>query len=186
MKIFAVDAETDGLYGRTIAIGAVCGADVFHARIPMDNPSARASESGYSSWRPNSHIKNDWVRDNVIPVIWRISTEYPSSEALEEEFWQFYRQHANGATVIAHCAAPVEASLFRRCIEPVLFERAFQGPLPLHDLGTLLLALGEDPASDDAYMAKHGLTPPPGRAHDPLYDARVTEIIWVHAMGRLT
>lgn len=186
MKIFAVDAETDGLYGRTIAIGAVCGDAVFHARIPVDDPKACASAMGYSSsWRPNTHIQSDWVRENVLPVIYPIEETFATTHDLEEAFWRFYRTHATDATVIAHCGAPVEANLFRHCIE-VDEERTFQGPLPLHELGTLLLALGEEPSSDDAYVRRHGLALPDGRAHDPLYDAKVTAMIWEHAMRRFT
>ena len=64
--------------------------------------------------------------------------------------------------------------------------RMFCGPMPIHEVGTLLLALGEDPSSVDGYNKKHGLAAPlEGVTHHPMYDAAAAAIVWEHAMARL-
>lgn len=118
-----------------------------------------------------------------------------SSAALEEAFWSFWAgTFVSGEggpgpdpdlAVIAHIGSPVETGLFRRCVERD-GARLFHGPYPLHELGTLLLALGEPPHSVDAYVGKYSLAVPfRGAPHHPLYDDAAVAIAWEHAMRRL-
>jgi hypothetical protein len=73
---------------------------------------------------------------------------------------------------VAHCGAPVEAGLFRRCVEADLPARQFQAPFPLHEAGTLLLAAGHDPTTVEGYLRAVGIALPSWAApHHPLYDA---------------
>ena len=174
MKIFSLDAETDGLYGSAFAIAATIREDgrevtKFEGRCPDDL------------------VKNDWVRANVLPALRDMPVTHPSSAELEEAFWAFWIAQREGAVVIAHCGSPVESGLFRRCAERDLASRAFAGPYPaIHDVATLLLALGEDPASVDKYNERHGLSVSfGGVSHHPMYDAVAAADAWEHATRRI-
>lgn len=163
-RILAVDAETNGLYGAPFAIAAVArggGAApaVFLGRCPLIGPV------------------DPWVDREVIPVMTDIPCTHDGLDALLDDFWLFYRAEVGAAgdedlVCIAHCAAPVEAGLFRRCVERDPATREFQAPFPLHDLATLLLAAGEDPRAARSYLQKAGLKlPVEDHPHDPLADA---------------
>lgn len=171
-KIFSLDAETDGLYGDSFAIGVTVredGAEIAHfvGRCPHEGA-------------------NQWVLKNVVPSLVGTSITHKSSKELEEAFWGFWMAHRDGAIVIAHCAYPVETGLFARCVERDLDARQWSGPFPLNDVATLLYQLGEQVNSVDAYMAKHGLSLPDGESHNPYYDAVVAALVWEHASERLT
>ncbi len=174
MKIFSVDAEVDGLYGPSFAIGAIVRED--------GREVAR-----FSGRIPDLAVTNGWVKENVLPALVGMDVTHSSSEELEESFWEFWMTQKESSTVVAHCGSPVESGLFRRCVERKLDERQFAGPYPcLHDVGTALLALGEDPSSVDGYVAKNGIVVPfEGVSHHPMYDAATAAVAWEHAMSRL-
>ena len=172
IKIFSLDAETDGLFGSAFSI-AVC-----------------VRKGGVETARFVGHClyggTNEWVLENVLPALAEMPVTHESSEELEEAFWQFWLKHREEAIPIAHCHSPVETGLFRRCVERDLEARQWLGPYPaIHDVATLLLLLGEKADSVDAYVAKHGIEVPEGTAHNPYYDAVVAGLVWEHAKMRL-
>ncbi len=185
MKILSVDAETNGLYGRPFCVGAVCTDDggpteVFTARCTIDEPV------------------DPWVQDNVLPALADIPVHWDQANsaswagdpytALLADFADWFDAHKGGATVIAHVGVPVEARLFADMVR-LLDRGPFSGPFPLHDLATLLHAVGCDPASADGYLLANGLAVPNWAAtslpHNPLYDAVVAEVAWRHLLDRL-
>ncbi len=174
MKIISCDAEVDGLYGPSFAIAATVRVD-------------GVETARFEGRIPDSAVTDGWVQANVLPALAGMPITQSSSEELEESFWAFWQAQKEGATVMAHCGSPVESGLFRRCVERKLDERAFAGPYPcLHDVGTALLALGEDPSSVDGYNRKNGIAVPfAGVAHHPMYDATAAAAAWEHAMARL-
>ena len=183
-KVFSFDLEVDGLYGVGFAIAATVRKDgreiaSFEGRIP------------------DSAVSDDWVKKNVLPALEGMKVTHQSSEELEEAFWEFYSQQclikgeyglsfdAAGVQVIAHCGSPVESGLFRRAVERD-GSRTFQAPLPLHEVGTLLEVLGEDAASVDSYIEKHGIAVQfKGVSHHPMYDSVVAVQVWEHACARI-
>lgn len=172
-KIFSIDAETDGLYGASFAIGVTIREDgVEVARFVVRCPYVGT---------------NEWVIKNVIPTLSEIPMTHESSVKLEEAFWAFWMTHREDAVVIAHMPHPVESGLFRRCVERDIPARQWNGPYPsVHDVATLLLILGEPADSVDAYVAKYELAVPDGESHNPYYDAVVAALVWDHASKRLT
>lgn len=165
MKIFSVDAETDGLYGKSFAIGAVVRQD--------------QKEIARFQGRTQDPPRNEWCLKEAWPVCQSIENIYFDSDELEAAFWFFWRQHCDGATAIAHFGSPVESGLFRRCVEINPEERLFQGPYPLHEVGTALIAAGQDPESVDKFNRIHGLIVPfEGEPHHPLYDAMAAAVVW--------
>lgn len=173
-KLFSVDAEVDGLYGKSFAIAVTIrrnGQEIakFEGRIP------------------DSAISDSWVKDNVLPALANMPITHQTSEDLEEAFWTFWMQQKDDVTVIAHCGSPVESGLFRRCIERNLDERQWNGPYPaIHDVATILLALDEKPDSVDSYNKDHEIEVPfDGTTHHPMYDAASAAVCWEYACERL-
>ncbi len=172
MKIFSLDAETNGLYGSVFAIAAIVRED-------------GREISRFLGRCHDSLVTNQWVKDNVLPQLQDIAVTHQSSEELEEAFWDFWMSHRDGAIAIAHCGYPVETGLFRRCVKRDE-SREFMGPFPLHDVGTILLSLNEEPRSVDGYNEKHGVVIPfQGSPHNPVYDAMSACVCFEHAISRL-
>ena len=197
-KIFSLDVEVDGLYGCSFAIAVTIREWLpeVPGQIAQDMPGDFEKNRRFS-WRetarfegriPDSAVRNEWVQQNVLPAISDMVVTHNSSEDLEEAFWNFWMSNKDGATVIAHCGSPVESGLFRRCVERDLNGRQWNGPYPaIHDVSTVLMALGEQADSADAYVKKYELKVPfQGATHHPSYDAIVAVVVWEHAWNRLT
>lgn len=173
-KIFSLDAEVNGLYGPTFAIGVTVRANgletaQFQARLP------------------NHVVTHFWGTTRALPAIQEMSITHSTTEEMEESFWDFWEKHREGSTVIAHCGSPVESGLFRRCVQRDVEARQFRGPYPaINDVATILMLLGEEADSTDTYVAKHNLVVPvSGVPHNPYYDAVVAAVAWEHALTRL-
>lgn len=173
MKILSVDVESNGLHGQPFAIGAMLTDDdgvhsLFEDSCIIDGPV------------------DPWVAENVLPALGTpvpyrgTGHDYP---AMLAQFAGWFDRHKAGAVVIAHCGVPVEARLFADMVR-VLGRDPFSGPFPLHDLATLLYAVGADPLSADGYRTAHGLRMAAAyeamSPHNPLYDAAVAEACWRH------
>lgn len=159
MNVFSVDAETDGLYGPIWAIGAVVldgmnEVDRFAGQIDPDV------------------VTDPWVRENIVPVV--DLPRFPSRQALLNAFWWFWMEDRGSAVAVADFGAPVEAGLFRACVSLNKAERTFQGPYPLHELGTALYLAGQDPDCDRREMCGR----PDLVRHDPVDDALMAGLCW--------
>ena len=164
MKYFFVDAETDGLYGPVIAVGAVVydggWAELETFQVSVDQDSYRVTE--------------EWVKQNVLPAINQNAPRYPSESELLDAFWGFWIKHREGCLCIADVAYPVEMALFKKCVLKNEPERRFQGPYPLLDLSTALYVKGIDPLIDRrALVSGEAFT-----RHNPLDDARLAAKCW--------
>lgn len=163
-RVFAVDAESDGLYGEVWAVGAV----VLDHGTEIDRFAAMID--------PAVHVTTEWVRRHVVPVV-----DLPlldDRRELLERFWQFWLTHRESAICVADFGAPVEAHMFRACVEGNA-ERAMLAPYPLHELGTALLLAGVDPDIDRRVFAHR----PDLVSHDPVDDALLTGLCWERAIA---
>lgn len=165
MNIFMFDAETDGLYGPVWAIGAV---------VYSEGGSEIAQFSGQID--PQS-VTNAWVREHVVPHV--DLPLFESARALRNAFWAFWMAQREEATCWADFGAPVEAGLFRACVEDDPEARQWLGPYPLHEVGTMLLVASVDPDIDRVEFA--GLTGL--KKHDPLDDCRASFACWLKAQA---
>ena len=162
-KIFSVDAETDGLYGQVWAIGAVV------LQIDEDWSEGRAVFSGMID--PVA-VRDPWVRENIVPVV--DLPRYKDRVELFEAFWSFWLQHRGDSICVSDFGAPVEAGLFRACIERDLENHMWLGPYPMHELGTALLLTGRDPDTNRRELAGK----PDLVQHDPVDDAIAAAYCW--------
>lgn len=163
-RIFSVDAETDGLYGEPFAVGAVV----------LDEEGNEVAR--FAGTADPGSVKDQWVRENVLPVLGP-GVDFPTRLELREAFWEFWVSHREGALCVADVGTPVEAFLFRLCVgdDPA---RAKDGPFPVHELATLLLAGGLNPLAERALLASRWGVEWAGRPHNPLDDARVAALLF--------
>lgn len=162
MKIFSVDAETDGLYGDVWAIGAV---------VANESGEIVATFAGQVPYTGT----NEWVRENVAPFV--SLPGYESARALRDAFWIFWIAHREGALCLADFGTPVESGLFRSCVADDPNARQWLGPYPLHEVGTALLCAGIDPDIDRIdFSGLNGLS-----RHNPVDDARASLECWFKA-----
>ncbi len=187
MKIFSFDAETNGLDGKAWAIAATVrenGVEVaqFVARCPIVGEV------------------NEWVRDNVLPAVADLAETHDSFESMLADFASFYKEHKSGAVVIYHCGNTVEGGHMRYMRDMGLLG-AFDGPylenytingkpvviVDVLDVQGVLLGLGENPGSVEAYVQKYGLKlgKVPGTTHHPLYDSVVAAVVFEHCAERI-
>lgn len=160
-----VDAETDGLYGKFISI----------AMVLTDSLGKELEYRYMGIGNPEQHIKSEWVKENVLPVLGQYE-EFPDEESLLEACWQFWRKHADNTYVVADVIHPIESRLFTHCVKCDEENRMFQGPYPLLDLSSMLYVAGIDPLV--ARESLCGDSENKGNLHNALYDARLTASIW--------
>jgi hypothetical protein len=156
--VFILDGETDSLYGEIFSIGAVV-ADIETGEI-VDK--FVMTDSAYMTI-----ITNEFVNEHVIPPIkLDLDMNYTfKQEELFESFWKFYLKYKDNSIFIADFGTPVEAYVFRRCITMDIPTREFQGPYPLHELGTILFMSNLDPdMCRDSYFTDIKFK------HNPYYD----------------
>lgn len=154
-KVLMVDAETDGLYGPVIAIGAVTtDGHIFSGRIADDFPG---------------QPENAWVLENVWPHLQGLP-QYENRIKLLDSFWDFYLKLRHSHSIWADYGSPVESGLFRSCVLLAEEERAFLGPYPLHDVASALVARGYNPDMDR--VENSGLTDL--QRHNPVDDCRAS------------
>jgi hypothetical protein len=166
-EIFSFDAETDGLYGPVWAIGAVVYDD------------ADGVTDAFSGQLDPGVVTDSWVRDHIVPVVHL--PRYDHRDQLLDAFWAFWEKHRLYARCVADFGAPVEAGLFRACIERDLPGRQWSGPYPMHELGTALLLAGVDPdVNRREYARAPHLVP-----HDPVDDAVAAALCWNRAVSSL-
>lgn len=168
MKIFGVDAETDGLYGRVWAIGAVV-----------------LNEKGYEIDRfegqAETHtLRNTFVINDIVPVTAHLPY-YRTTRELRDAFWQFWMKHRHNAHCVANSLFPVESGLFRKLYEDDPFNRRTLGPNPLHEVQTALLMARITTQGESLLV--------PGLEHvvkhNPVDDALVAARVLHHCMERM-
>lgn len=150
------DVESIGLHGEGFAVAWV-----------VVNCDGDRLDEGYLSCDPDQCNGTEesrlWVKDNV-PAL---DINSPTKQHLRNTFWHEWRRWAdNGAVLVADCAWPVEANFLSACVKLNHSEREWKGPYTLHDLASVLLALGLNALDITERL------PDEFPAHHPLMDAR--------------
>lgn len=171
MNIFIVDAETNGLYGEILSIGAMVVDENF---IEMDY--------FYGEVVLEKEEKYDfWVLNNVVPYL-KNENPFENEFELLEKFWEFWLKYRETAYCLADVAYPVEMGVFKKCIEVNENERRFMGPFPLLDLSSFLLAKGYDPLVNRLTLIEQEKL----NQHHALDDVKMTLEIWRMLNGSKT
>ena len=155
-KFMVFDVESIGLHGEGFAV----------AWVVVDREGDRLAEGcmacdpGVCFGREEGHR---WVAANVP----KMDYAYRKPSEVRRAFWAEWRRWADqGAVLVADCAWPVEARFMAAAVDDDLERREWQGPYPLHDLASVLLAIGADA------LAVTERLPDELPVHHPLMDAR--------------
>ena len=170
-KVFSWDTETNGLWGKAFAIGAVVyenGIETakFYARCPIDG------------------TVDSWVETNVLPQMTDMEETHNSYEQMLKAFSEFFMANKADADVIFHMGIPVEARVVLD-MHDLGFIGDWDGAYPWLDISGHLQAKGFDCTSVDAYNANHGIIVPQpevGGTHNPLYDSRAAALCYMDLM----
>lgn len=159
-RLFMVfDVESVGLHGEGFSVGwIVVDADknriITSAQYACDPARAKGTDES-----------REWLAKNV-PVP-RQGYNCSSPRGVRDEFWRAWQYgKTKGALLVADCCWPVEARFLVACVDDDPKEREWDGPYPLHDVASIILANGGDP------MVKHLREPEELPEHDPMADAR--------------
>lgn len=166
MKIYSLDAETNGLWGQAFSIGVVIydtdtkNNENWVARCPISEPI------------------NQWVKENVLPQMEGIQLTHNSYESMLKDFVSHYMANKENATVLVHMGLPVETRLFLDAHE-LGYLGDWDAPYPMVDCSAIP-AIG---TSVDTYNNQHGIEIPSfdGGTHNPLYDAYAAAVAYAHA-----
>lgn len=160
------DVESIGLHGEGFAVAYVV---VNRARERLDE-AVFACDPGVCFGTEEGRL---WVAENVPPL----EGTSPNPTHLRNAFWDRWLRWKNkGAVLVADCCWPVEARFLAACVDSHHSEREWEGPYPLYDLASVLLAHGEDSLKRSARLTEE--LP----AHHPLHDARQTARLFLDAL----
>lgn len=169
-QLISIDAECNGLGGRAFAVG-----------MTLSLPGVEQDSAVFRCDIGDVHV-DPWVAENVWPAIADIPINcaggYP--QLLAEVGLTYAHWGGRQVPTIAHVAWPAEARLL---LDVFSGNRVWDGPYPLIDVASVLLAKGHDPLTVDGYLAAHGVEAPSGSPHHPLYDARAAERCYRHLLA---
>ena len=163
-KLFFVDAECDGLYGKFITV----------AGMIIDREGKEIDRFYYGIQKENLHVESEWVRDNVLPKLGNY-TGFPNERELLEAFWEKWIMYQKDAYAIGDVIYPVECRLFQKCVEINEAERSFLAPYPLLDLASVLYAQKIDPLSERTKLSGCMQN---AMQHNALFDIEMMAEIW--------
>lgn len=169
-KFLCFDLETNGLHGQTFAIGAL-----------IIDVSGKVHDEFIARTEVTGEIDN-WVQENILPVIEDISVTHGSYEAMREAFWRwFVSAQEKSDYVLVSNGYPVEYRFLLDCQEADLEARYWQHPFPIIDLTSLLLLSNSEDSSKRALSNKiknEGSY----KNHHPYDDAKKTALIAIEAL----
>ena len=168
---FIFDVESVGLHGEGFAVaggiyrrdGSVIREFAYHCKIAraLGTPEDRK-----------------WVTDNV--TIHATSTDMPHPKAVRDTFWHTWKKaSSDGAKMFVECGWPVEAAFVEACVKDLPLTRNWDGPYPMHEIASIMLAAGMDPMA--TYERREHELP----AHEPLADSRLSARLLFEALNKL-
>ena len=171
------DVESIGLHGEGFAVGFVV----------IDEDGTRIDQGLIAcpkDWASGTWFDHDWVSANVtteVPDGFPLYGIAQSPKDVRDAFWeQWTRWKAEGSTLWADCAWPVEARFLLACIEDDKAHRGWEGPYPLHEIASLMMLDGWNPTDPQ------DREPDEEPAHNPLMDARQSARLLAYLLKKLT
>lgn len=160
---FVFDVESVGLHGEGYAYGYVVvdrdGNEIACGESSCDPKFATGDEAG-----------RKWIAENC-PKLLSLESVPRDVQFRFLEDWHHWK--AKGAVMVADCPWPVEARFLLDCMWC-----SMDGPYPLIDVGSVVLAAGGDPVG--TFDRKDNELP----KHDPLCDARQSARILIQHLKR--
>ena len=165
--IFSFDCETNGLYGKCFAVGAI-----------VLSPEGLILDK-FSGIAQVEDVDNAWVKENVIPNLAGLQ-QFSSHKQMRNAFWGFWMKHKDSCICISDFGVPVESGFFKQCVLDDLENRQWNAPYPLHEVETLLISKGVE--SDTNRIKYSEIDPNTIKQHNPVDDAYVSGLCWIKAM----
>jgi hypothetical protein len=164
MRIICFDTESNGLHGDPFCVGAVL----------IDAAGVESSFIGrcHMVRRPT-----DWTVKNLLPAIADVPIIYPTSQDLSIAFawWLADRWNEGGFTLWADWTIPVDAKMIIRTMREANQDVEWVNrPLVVHEVSTVLLALGLDVDLDREAYVRDEMVGREVTKHHPLWDAEVS------------
>ena len=167
---FIFDVESIGLHGDAFAVGGGIYVD------------GKARKEFMFATHPNMAAgtaeDRAWVMENIAPI----KLTHKNMPLMRLAFWREWiaaKKKYPDIVMMAECGWPVEARFLAKCIDDDITERRWNGPYPLHEIATYMLAAGMEPIM--RYPRQEDETP----AHHPLHDARQSARLLFTAIKRI-
>lgn len=165
-KIFSWDAISNGLWGKTFAIGAVVYED------------GQETQTFYAR-RPVREAVDPVVQQNVLPKMANMPTTHPSYLEMLSSFAKFYFANKDNADIIFHTIAPSKARIILDMYDfGFIDDEDYTSTSPWIDIAGCLKQAGFDSASVTAYNEKHGIIVPDNES-GPLYNSRAAALCYM-------
>lgn len=173
-KIFSLDVESNGLWGKPISIGFT---------VEESGNIIKKSEACFIS---DEEIYSEWVSKNVIKPLKESKEVKKFNSYLELLTWfaKEYMKYKNDYTVLYHMGHIVEANLFKELKENNLIGE-WDAPYTPIEISMLLAINGFAPDSVDQLVEKELIEKPKGDIHQALYDAEVVAKAYWYLLKKL-
>lgn len=171
---FIFDVESLGLHGEGFAVAGGIW------KSGGTNVLEFAHHCALNCVRQGAEGDREWVRENV--TIPEISTVHAHPSQVRRQFWEIWKtakQLNPGIVMAAECQWPVEARFLLNCVDDARAARNWEGPYPIHEIASIMLAAGMDP------MATYNRLENELPAHEPLADARQSARLLFEAISKL-
>ena len=170
---FVFDVESIGLHGQAFAFGGG-----IYTRY---GEAIREFAVHCSPNRADGELRDrEWVAANV--SVLRNSEEVETPRAVRSMFWRLWvKAKAEWPDIVmaVECGWPVEARFLAACVADNAGDRCWNGPYPLHEIASMMLAAGMDP------MATYDRLPGELPAHEPRADSRLSMRLLATALNIL-
>lgn len=170
---FIFDVESIGIHGQAFAVaGGVYDRDgnALHEFAYHCHPERADGEFS----------DREWVVANV--TTHSQSFRCSSPKVVRTSFWCEWleaKEKWPGITMAVECGWPVEARFLIACIDDDRGERNWEGPYPLQEIATFMIAAGLDPMATYARLRRE--LP----AHEPLADSRLSARLLAYSLARI-
>ncbi len=167
MRYMVFDVESVGLHGEGFAVGWVVvdgeGNMLDQRRLACSPHFCSGTQDGAK-----------WIERNCP----KFEQTHDAAWMMRAEFWRAWCEwKAKGAILVADCCWPVEARFLAQCVDDNPRCREWDGPYPLHDLASIILANNGEP------VARRERLESELPEHDPLADARQSARLLLEALG---
>lgn len=175
MDRIVIDAESNGLHGEIIAVGAV---------ITSETGAKLGSYGGRVALSPLAEAEvSPWARDNVLRHFVDPDTETPDwlrmvvhqeRETMLREFGLWLGAKSAGAHLWVDCGFPVEVAALHQ-MGPLITDNGRRFVV-FHEIATIMLAASIDPGIDRGVFARMDREDHARFAHNPVWDSMVSSV----------
>jgi len=170
VPFFVFDVESIGLHGQAFSVaGGIYDED--------GSPLHEFAYHCHPDRADGEFSDREWVMANVTQST--ASKNITNPRGVRDAFWhEWMKAVEQKARMFVECGWPVEASFVSACIRDD-GSRNWDGPYPMHEIASIMLAAGMDP------MATYERLPHELPAHEPLADARQSARLLATALKSL-